>query len=194
MGTGIEWCDATANLIVGCSRVSEGCRRFYAEQAAAMVVRTTRGAAPCAQVVRTAGGEPRWNGDVACNTDQRWYSLRALPRRDPPLRVFINSMGDLFHERAVATGLTAAAFGEIRIARHLTCRRCWTGGCTRSTRGERRATLAPQRPGRRPRPPRPHSRVMHARRLRTVRRREAEGDHRLRPPAAPLRQPPSRSP
>lgn len=28
--TSIEWCDATWNPVVGCSRVSEGCRACYA--------------------------------------------------------------------------------------------------------------------------------------------------------------------
>ncbi len=29
--TNIEWCDSTWNPIVGCSRVSEGCRNCYAD-------------------------------------------------------------------------------------------------------------------------------------------------------------------
>jgi protein gp37 len=32
--TGIEWTDATWNPIIGCSRVSEGCRNCYAESIA----------------------------------------------------------------------------------------------------------------------------------------------------------------
>lgn len=32
--TGIEWTDATWNPILGCSRVSEGCRHCYAESVA----------------------------------------------------------------------------------------------------------------------------------------------------------------
>lgn len=94
--TKISWTDATWNPVRGCSRVSEGCRHCYAEQQAARIVRMGKGA-PTAYdglVKLTAGGEPRWAGEVRLVPD-----ALALPLRwSKPRRIFVNSMSDLFHE------------------------------------------------------------------------------------------------
>jgi protein gp37 len=116
MRRGIEWTDLTWNPSIGCSRVSEGCRLCYAEHVAAMIVRTTRGDSPYASVVRTVGGEPRWTGVVRRNTDARFYLPRRLRPRTPPLKIFVNSMSDVFHEEAAASGLTTDIFHEMRMA------------------------------------------------------------------------------
>lgn len=90
----IEWTDRTWNPVRGCSRVSEGCRNCYAERQA---VRFPWGA-PYAKST-TAG--PRWTGRVEMIPSKldeplRWLDARAKLGR--PLRVFVNSMSDLFHE------------------------------------------------------------------------------------------------
>lgn len=74
--TAIEWADRVWNPVTGCTKVSEGCRNCYAER---MAKRFWRG---------------REFGDVQCHEE----------RLDDPchwknsVRVFVNSMSDLFHE------------------------------------------------------------------------------------------------
>lgn len=88
-GTKIEWAEKVWNPIVGCSKVSSGCKHCYAERMAARLAAMGK---PEYLAVVTDGG--RWNGHVKC-----------LPEKldDPlhwkkPRRVFVNSMSDLFHE------------------------------------------------------------------------------------------------
>ncbi|RTX31630.1 phage Gp37/Gp68 family protein [Pseudomonas aeruginosa] len=95
--TGIEWTDATWNPLRGCSRVSAGCSRCYAEGVAARVIRMDRGRGVADgdgayDGLLAKGGQ--WNGtikivDGVLDQPLRW-------RR--PRRVFVNSMSDLFHE------------------------------------------------------------------------------------------------
>lgn len=79
-GTGIEWTDATWNPLVGCTKVSPGCDRCYAETF----------------VNRFAGskGFPE-RFDTVVLRDQRFLSQPLRWRR--PRRVFVNSLSDLFH-------------------------------------------------------------------------------------------------
>lgn len=82
MGTKIEWCDETWNPITGCTPISEGCKNCYAE-------RMTK---------RLAGrfGYPRidpfspamWHEDQL-NKPLKWKK---------PRKVFVCSMGDIFHD------------------------------------------------------------------------------------------------
>lgn len=72
--TGIEWCDWTWNPIVGCSPVSEGCAKCYAER-----------------IARRFG----WTWGRA------WFNPERLDQPAKvrkPGRVFVCSMADLFHE------------------------------------------------------------------------------------------------
>lgn len=78
----IEWTEQTWNPIVGCTKISAGCKHCYAETMAKRL-----------QAMGTAGYE---NG----------FALRLLPERlaDPakrqkPTVYFVNSMSDLFHEK-----------------------------------------------------------------------------------------------
>lgn len=78
----IEWTEQTWNPVVGCTKVSQGCKHCYAETMARRL-----------QAMGTTGYE---NG----------FALRLLPGRltDPTLRrkptvYFVNSMSDLLHER-----------------------------------------------------------------------------------------------
>jgi protein gp37 len=78
----IEWTEQTWNPVVGCTKISAGCKHCYAETMAKRL-----------QAMGTLGYE---NG----------FKLRLLPERlaDPtkrqkPTVYFVNSMSDLFHEK-----------------------------------------------------------------------------------------------
>lgn len=85
--TAIEWCESTWNPIVGCSKVSEGCANCYAER---MVRRF-----------------PHMTGeDLHCGYPTGWdnrahfmpHKLKKPLHWRKPRRIFVCSMGDLFHE------------------------------------------------------------------------------------------------
>ena len=88
--TSIEWTDSTWNPIIGCSRVSEGCRHCYAEGIAARFVNTS---GPYSGLTRIVNGHPQWTGKIS-ETKQLLDPLRWRK----PRRIFVNSMSDLFHE------------------------------------------------------------------------------------------------
>jgi protein gp37 len=78
----IEWTEATWNPVVGCTKISAGCKHCYAESMAKRL---------------KAMGTPGYD---------RGFALRLLPERlqEPlqrkrPTVYFVNSMSDLFHER-----------------------------------------------------------------------------------------------
>lgn len=112
----IEWTDATWNPVIGCSRVSEGCRNCYAERTAIRLVkRTVVGATPqdlrsipgpYAGLVKSTPSGPRWTGEVRLVESV----LDAPLRWKRPRRIFVNSMGDLFHEK-VSGEWMARVFG-----------------------------------------------------------------------------------
>lgn len=109
-GTGISWTDETWNPLIGCSRVSEGCRNCYAERVAATRMRGNPDYDGIARVNKD--GEPRWTGEA-----------RLIEKRlDQPLRwrkprmIFVNSMSDLFHE-CVPFENIAAIFGVMAVAK-----------------------------------------------------------------------------
>lgn len=82
MGTGtrIEWCDATWNPITGCSPISTGCENCYAKRMATRL--RGRFGYPEDAPFRVAFHPER------LNEPWRWKKHR---------RVFVNSMGDIFH-------------------------------------------------------------------------------------------------
>lgn len=101
----IEWTDATWNPVRGCSRVSEGCRHCYAERVAARFsgaremqdggpTRVDLGPYPYAGLAVMTPSGPRWTGKVRLVEELLDWPLR----RRKPLRIFVNSMSDLFHE------------------------------------------------------------------------------------------------
>ncbi len=89
--TKIEWCDATWNPIVGCTRVSEGCRNCYAER---FTHRFSGAGLHYEGLTVLSNGHPSWTGRVKFDEDAL---LRPL-RWKKPRRIFVNSMSDLFHE------------------------------------------------------------------------------------------------
>lgn len=76
--TTIEWTDRTWNPVTGCTRVTPGCDRCYAENIAR----------------RFAGGPAFPNGFTVTLHPERLDAPRHWRR---PARVFVNSMSDLFH-------------------------------------------------------------------------------------------------
>lgn len=89
--TTIEWTDATWNPIVGCSIVSKGCTNCYAMRVAG--ARTSH-TAKYTGLTQPSKGGPVWTGEV-----RLWEKALTQPLSwREPRRVFVNSMGDLFHE------------------------------------------------------------------------------------------------
>lgn len=105
----IEWCDATWNPVVGCTRVSEGCRNCYAERVAKRLAAMGQ-----EQYQTVLNQQDRWNGRVnvvpsALDLPFRWKK---------PRRIFVNSMSDLFHEN-VPDGFIMQVFNAMwRLPRH----------------------------------------------------------------------------
>lgn len=79
----IEWCDSTINVVYGCTPVSPGCAHCYAARMAGRLGALTRGT--------HAGG--RWTGKLNIFPERMLQACRWRK----PRRIFVNSMGDLFH-------------------------------------------------------------------------------------------------
>lgn len=97
--TGIEWTDATWNPIAGCSLVSPGCTNCYAMGIADRFKHAYAGrrwaGAPAEAITRRTNGAAVWTGQVTLAPDH----ILAQPLRwRKPRKIFVNSMGDLFHE------------------------------------------------------------------------------------------------
>jgi len=84
----IEWTDATWSPVIGCSHAGVSCQNCYAERFAARLAAMGN---PHYQQVITGG---RWNGRTALVESALDWPLH----RHKPKRIFICSMGDLFHE------------------------------------------------------------------------------------------------
>lgn len=90
----IEWTDASWNPIVGCSVVSPGCTNCYAMKMAARIERMQPGSHYAGTFQPSKAG-PVWTGKVALAPE---HILTQPLRWRRPRRIFVNSMGDLFHE------------------------------------------------------------------------------------------------
>jgi len=103
----IEWTGETWNPVIGCRRVSEGCRNCYAEVMAGRIALMGGPAGErYSKVVKP--GTRQWNGEAifvpsALDKPLRWRK---------PRRIFVNSMSDLFHED-VTNEQIAAVFGAM---------------------------------------------------------------------------------
>lgn len=92
MTSKIEWTDETWPVVTGCTPVSPGCKHCYAARMAATRLKhhpRYRGLAAMAMP-----GVFGWTGKVRLNRDV----LEQPPRWKKPRRIFVASMGDLFHE------------------------------------------------------------------------------------------------
>ncbi|MEW6256927.1 MAG: phage Gp37/Gp68 family protein [Pseudomonadota bacterium] len=90
----IEWTDATWNPVVGCSLASPGCTNCYAMPMARRIEAMQPGS-HYAGTTKVVNGKPVWAGKVALAPEQ---ILTQPLRWRRPRKIFVNSMGDLFHE------------------------------------------------------------------------------------------------
>jgi protein gp37 len=87
----ISWCDATWQVVAGCSPASPGCAHCYS----ARLIATRHRQLPWAHgLACMCSHGPHWTGKVVCRTDQLSWPLR----KRKPLRIFVGDRGDLFHE------------------------------------------------------------------------------------------------
>lgn len=98
--TRIEWADKTWNPVTGCTKISEGCQNCYAER---MACRLAHMGIRDYQDVTDPDGNPgrvstnlfkHWNGKTVLRHDELYKPLKWRT----PKRIFVCSMGDLFHE------------------------------------------------------------------------------------------------
>lgn len=91
----IEWTEKTWNPIVGCSKVSAGCKNCYAIRMAWRLQHIHHSAEKYAGTVeKSAAGQLNWTGKV--NTIEIEL-LKPLKWKTPAM-IFVNSESDLFHE------------------------------------------------------------------------------------------------
>jgi protein gp37 len=89
MATNISWCDETWTIVTGCSKVSAGCKNCYAERLAPRL----------AAMGKPGYTDKPWTvGNAAENVTLRPERLEEPLHWKKPRRVFVTSMGDLFHE------------------------------------------------------------------------------------------------
>lgn len=99
----IEWCTSTWNPVVGCSVVSPGCTNCYAMRVAGRLQKINRTGGSGTNYVNhydgttreTSKGKHVWIGKVALAPEKTL--LQPLRWKHPRI-IFVNSMGDLFHE------------------------------------------------------------------------------------------------
>ena len=89
--TNIEWADYTINPIVGCTKISEGCRFCFAEK---MAWRLKCMGNPKYQDVVDKNG---WTGNIGVDFGDIFSKLKNAK----PKKIFVSSMGDLFHEKVL---------------------------------------------------------------------------------------------
>lgn len=107
--TSIAWTDVTWNPVVGCNRVSPGCDHCYAER---MAVTRLVGMLECYHDVVYEG---EWSGNLKFFPER----LSQPMSMKKPKRIFVCSMGDLFHE-GVPFEFIAAVFGVMAQCEHHT--------------------------------------------------------------------------
>jgi protein gp37 len=99
MTTKIQWTDQTWNPIVGCSKISPGCDHCYAERMACRLSVMLGG-------IGTGDNMEAWEAYSWVARDGHWTGKTSFVKsalRKPlhwrkPRRIFVCSMGDLFHE------------------------------------------------------------------------------------------------
>ncbi len=91
----IEWCDATWNVLAGCSVVSPGCTNCYAMRRVAPRLSANPATPHYAGTVQSSKAGPVWTGKIGIAADS--VLLKPLSWRRPRM-IFVNSTSDLFHE------------------------------------------------------------------------------------------------
>jgi protein gp37 len=102
MSTKIEWCDETINPIVGCTKISPACDHCYAERMANRLAGIRHSAYKYAPVVTNG----KWNGKTVFDRAE----LQKPKLWKKPRRIFISSMGDLFHSDVSDSDLVEILF------------------------------------------------------------------------------------
>ena len=125
MPTKIEWTDETWNPVIGCSKISGGCKNCYAEKIAKRQVaiahaRIHKGESgqldnPYLDTINKTG---TWTGKTVCIDTALGKPLHWKK----PRRIFVCSMGDLFHE-SVPFEFIDKVFQTIALMGH-----CWHYG------------------------------------------------------------------
>lgn len=91
----IEWTGETWNPLIGCDKVSEGCKNCYAIQTAWIRMHNPVMKEKYAGTVeKTANGKLNWTGKISMHFD----SLKKPVLNKMPTTYFVNSMSDLFHK------------------------------------------------------------------------------------------------
>ncbi len=91
----IEWTGQTWNPLVGCTKISEGCKNCYAINMANRLMHMPATKERYAGIVmKTAGGKLNWSGKI--NLNEEALSKPLIQKK--PTTYFVNSMSDLFHE------------------------------------------------------------------------------------------------
>lgn len=86
----IEWCDATWNIITGCSVESPACTNCYAMRLAGTRLREHPSRKGLTKIVN---GKPVWTGEVRFN--EQWLMQPLQWKR--PRKIFVCAHADLFH-------------------------------------------------------------------------------------------------
>ena len=96
----IEWTEQTWNPIIGCSKISTGCKNCYAEKMAirlasmALVKNESSSLDYYVDAINYLYGNKGWNGKTYIIKN----ALEKPLKRKKPTMYFVCSMGDLFHE------------------------------------------------------------------------------------------------
>ncbi len=99
--TTIEWSEVTWNPVTGCSKISPGCLNCYAERMAKRL---------------QAMGQPNYRDGFAVRVHD--HMLELPMKWAKPRMVFVNSMGDLFHEEVPVAFIQRVFHVMERTSRH----------------------------------------------------------------------------
>lgn len=102
MGTKISWTDETWNPVVGCTKCSPGCKNCYAERMAHRLKCICVATNNNPQYLGKTDEDSHWTGEVECCD---WLLEQPLHWRNPR-KIFVCSMGDLFHEKVPSEFIT----------------------------------------------------------------------------------------
>lgn len=96
MSTKIEWTEETWNPVLGCDKISEGCKNCYAIKTAWIRQHNSKMAERFSGLVeKTEAGKLNWTGKI----NLLGMDVLTKPlRKKKPTMYFVNSMSDLFHE------------------------------------------------------------------------------------------------
>ncbi len=93
MPSKIAWTDESWNPVVGCTKVSAGCQNCYAEKMANRLVGMCVADGRCPEYLGKIDDNGHWTGQVECCP----WKLEIPLHWKKPRRIFVCSMGDLFH-------------------------------------------------------------------------------------------------